>query len=239
MFKQPRVVAFVLCSCALALAGCAKETPGGDEFSADTASVDTSAGEVAALDASARHDAPSASDTSAAPDTSAPDTSASKSCGQVLQCVLTAKSWQPGKPVPKDIACFNGVAAEATTELDTLLTCADGGCAQQVDAWDKGGDAELAALYACLIDQCPAPLAVCAGGQGKGDCGQALKCLGKCKPTDRACTLPCIADTTPPQASKTGAFLQCVLKACGGLANVPVCDIPLSCGLKCPEVAGG
>ena len=248
----PRIPALVLLACGVvagSLQGCAKDTPDDQAFSTADTAAPADSGAVGDAVAAADTGDPDSAGNSAGDSAAAADTGPTgnadadagtpgKLCGEVLKCVLTAKSWKPGKPVPKDTTCTKGVVGQEATDLDALLGCADKGCVKEVDAWDKGGDAQLPALYACLIDNCANPLAVCVGGQGKGNCGDALKCLNKCTPTDRACTLPCMENTTGAQAIKAGAFLQCVLDGCGGLAKLPACDIPLTCGLKCPEVAG-
>jgi hypothetical protein len=122
-------------------------------------------------------------------------------------------------------------------QVDALLACVDEKCKAEFDAFDQGGAGELGLLYLCLIEKCSSPAAVCIGGEGTGDCGEALYCMSACSPLDQGCTVPCLQATSEEQSQKTGKFLQCVFETCT-LQTLPVCDIPTSCVLKCPELAG-
>ena len=200
---------------------------------------------AAAVDATIDTDASIDDATATTADTTPTDTSAmadagpEKTCGASMTCLLTLKLWKPGEPLPSTTACMTNLRKGDETELDALFDCIDKGCSAEVDAWDKGGDAELAAMFGCGVDKCPVELATCAGGEGADTCAKAVKCLQSgCKVGDRECAMGCLSPTTVEHSGKAGRFLKCALDACGGMAKMAGCSIPLSCGLKCPELAG-
>lgn len=192
--------------------------------------------------AAKREDTPAAPDELAAtPDNAATDTEpevvAGPACHEALTCLVDMKNWQPGMPLSSD-ECMAGINDLEMQQADDLLNCVDEKCVDEFDAWDNGGQVELAMLYLCMIDNCPQENTVCIGGHGEDDCGDAVMCLTACPdPMDTGCTVPCLESTTEEHSVKAGKFLKCVMDACGGMEELPACDIPLSCGLKCPELA--
>jgi hypothetical protein len=159
-------------------------------------------------------------------------------CYEGLQCLIDMKNWQPGMPLDEG-ECLEGISDTEMGEVDVLLTCVDEQCLTEFEAFENGGTAQLAALYLCEIDNCTEQSSVCIGGQGEDNCSDAVMCLTACGPADMDCIVPCLENTTHEQSVKTGKFLKCIIDDCGGLKQVPECDYPLSCGLKCPELAGG
>ncbi len=171
-----------------------------------------------------------------APDESAPEIAAGPTCYEGLHCLVDMKTWSPGKPIPQG-GCLEGISDAEMTQVDDLLSCVDSKCTAEFEAFDKGGAGELALLYVCIIEKCSSAAAICIGGQGDKDCGDALYCMSACSPLDQECTIPCLAATSEAQSEKTGKFLDCVFKSCA-LESLPTCDIPTACVLKCPELAG-
>lgn len=163
---------------------------------------------------------------------------AGPTCAESLQCLVDLKNWEPGKPLDQG-ACLEGISDDEMEQVDGLLSCVDTNCLAEFEAFDGGGDTELTALYLCMIDKCATSISVCIGGQGEDNCADAIFCLNGCNPVDMTCTIPCLEDTDEEQSLKAGKFLQCALDACGGMEQLPACDIPMSCGLKCPELASG
>lgn len=216
----------------LALAACSQSVPAEGAF----ANADAANSEVAPID-STGSDATAAAD--AAAETAADQTAAGPSCQQALDCLIAAKAWQPGKPPPQLGTCTKGMNSAETAEMDALLGCIDQHCAKELDAWDKGGGAELPPLQLCLVGKCSAPVATCMGGHGNHSCATALKCMMTCSPTDQTCSSTCLAPTTEEGSKKAGNFLACVFTSGCTPDKMATCNIPLSCGLKCPELAGG
>lgn len=229
-----RAAAWLLC--ALAAAGCSQDVPAQSAF----ASADGAAADGAALGSDA---AAGAADTAAgAADSAAGDATGSPagpSCQQALDCLIAAKQWQPGTPPPQLAACTKGMVAAERDEMDGLLGCIDLHCAKELDTWDKGGAAELPALQLCLSGKCPLAVSVCLGGHGAENCAKAIQCMASCLPTDQACNATCLAPTSDAAAAKAGQFFACVFASGCTPQTMATCTIPLSCGLKCPELAGG
>ena len=217
-----------LCAVLVAVAGACSDTPPESAFATPADAVDSAVADT--LNTSDAQDANDANQ--------AADAGAKKTCGAALTCLLTLKLWKPGQPLPSTTACMANLRTGDETELDALFDCIDKGCSAEVDAWDKGGDAELAAMFGCGVDKCPVELASCAGGEGTDSCAKAVKCLQGCTPGERECAMACLAPTSAEHSGKAGRFLKCALDACGGMAKMAGCSIPLSCGLKCPELAG-
>lgn len=162
-------------------------------------------------------------------------------CYDALYCLMDLKNWTPGKPTTAT-DCTKNISVYEMGQIDALLSCVDASCVKEFEAWEEGGSTELALLYACMIDFCSEPAAVCIGGHGEVDCGEAIKCLMGCSPLDTDCTIPCLKNTSQnidhpelDHSVKTGKTLDCVLKECGGMEKLPACDYPTKCVLKCPE----
>lgn len=239
---------FLACSCLgawVVASGCSQEVPAANAF----ANSDAAQGDLGALDGAAGdttgdtggntggETAGSAGDSSGVGD-SAPDAASGPSCQQALDCLIAAKQWQPGKPPPQLASCTKDMSAAESAEMDGLLACIDANCAKELDTWDKGGAAELSALHVCLIGKCPAAVTSCMGGHGTATCATALKCMLTCMPTDEACNTGCLQPTSDEAAKKAGNFLTCVFANGCSPDKMASCTIPLSCGLKCPELAG-
>ncbi len=180
-------------------------------------------------------------DSGSGAETAAPDTApelpavTGPTCFEALTCLVDMKNWQGG-PIPSESDCLQAIDDEEMGDVDALLGCMDTQCTDEFTAFDSGGDLELGALYLCIIERCAEPTAICIGGQGEDDCGDALWCLAGCNPYAQGCTTACISETSQAQAEKTGRFLQCVLDVCP-LAEVgTTCDVPTACALKCPEI---
>jgi hypothetical protein len=184
----------------------------------------------------AEEDAAAPLDTRAQPDV-APDTppGTGPTCYEALTCLVDLKNWSGGEVLPSESDCLEGIGDLEMGDVDAVLGCVDSQCADAFVAFEAGGDLELGALYLCLINNCAIPASTCIGGQGQDDCGEALWCLAGCDPFNQGCTTSCIAETSQPQAEKTGKFLQCVLDACP-LEDFEMDCVPTSCALKCPEV---
>ncbi len=155
-------------------------------------------------------------------------------CHEALICLVNLKNWNGG-PVPTQSDCLVDINHEEMDDVDGVLSCIEAQCSAEFEAFDLGGQAELGALTLCLVEHCAEPYALCAGGQGDDDCGDALWCLAGCNPLDPDCTSGCIAGTSQDQAAKTGKFLNCVLDKCP-LDNFEVSCVPTTCALLCPEV---
>jgi hypothetical protein len=228
------------CLVAIAAAsGCSQDVPAASSF----ASADAAQGDTGALDGSVA-DAATASDSSAAPDNAVAadtqgDAPSGPSCQQALDCLVAAKQWQPGKPPPQLASCTKDISAAESAEMDGLLGCIDQHCAKELDTWDKGGVAELQALHVCMIGKCPTHVTACMGGHGADNCATALKCMLSCMPTDESCNSKCLQPTSDEASKKAGNFLTCVFANGCSPDKMATCTIPLSCGLKCPELAGG
>jgi len=163
---------------------------------------------------------------------------AGPTCAESLQCLVDMKNWQPGEPFDQG-ACLEGINDGEMEQVDDLLSCVDEKCVAEFEAFEDGGDAELATLYLCMIDNCATPISVCIGGHGEESCADAIFCLSACNPLDVTCTIPCLEGTDEVHSEKAGKFLQCALDDCGGMEALPACDISMACGLKCPELASG
>ena len=224
---------------AAAASGCSQDVPGASAFaSADAANADTAGLDGSATDAATPGDTSAPVDTAVAGDSQA-DAQSGPSCQQALDCLIAAKQWQPGKPPPQLASCTKGISAAESAEMDSLLGCIDQNCAKELDIWDKGGATELQALHVCLIGKCPVPVTACMGGHGADNCATALKCMLGCMPTDESCNTKCLQPTSDEAAKKAGNFLTCVFANGCSPDKMASCTIPLSCGLKCPELAGG
>lgn len=217
-------------------------TVAGSDADAETADASPdSAGQDAAADTAGQDAAADTAGQDAVADTAGQDAVADTAppgptCYQGLSCLVEQKQWSPGDPIPQG-DCLENMSDGEMTQVDAVLACVDLKCLAEYDAWyASGGAADLSALYLCLVEKCPASTAVCAGGHGDKDCGDALYCMAACPPLDQSCTVPCLEQTSEAQSVKTGAFLECVFAACT-LSEIPAC-IPNSCVLKCPELAG-
>lgn len=228
---QFRLLGVALAACAAA-AGCSQQVPAANAF----AQADAGAGDTGTVDANGG-DTAAAGDAAGSADTAA-DIPAGPSCQQALDCLIAAKQWQPGKPPPQLASCTKDMTASESAEMDALLGCIDQHCAAQLDSWDKGGAAELQALHLCLIGKCPLPVTSCMGGHGAANCASALTCMLTCVPTDEGCNTKCLQPTSDSAAVKAGQFLACVFASGCTPDKMASCNIPLSCGLKCPELAG-
>ncbi len=167
-----------------------------------------------------------------------PDTSTGEgpSCYEALTCLVDLKNWHGGPVGPSESDCLEGISDTEMDDVDAYLGCVEARCSAEFVAFEAGGDAELDILYLCVMEKCAETTALCIGGQGQADCGDAIWCLADCDPYMYNCTTACIAETSEAQAEKTGKFLQCVLDVCP-LAEVgTTCDVPTACALKCPEV---
>lgn len=240
---RPRFApAFLACACIVAwpaTSGCSQDVPAASSFAnADATNADAAALDGPGADATTPGDTTSVLDTADTADALA-DAPSGPSCQQALDCLIAAKQWQPGKPPPQLASCTKDISAGESAEMDALLGCIDQNCAKELDTWDKGGAAELQALHVCLIGKCPVPVTACMGGHGADNCATALKCMLTCMPTDESCNTKCLQPTSDEAAKKAGNFLTCVFSNGCSPDKMATCTIPLSCGLKCPELAGG
>jgi hypothetical protein len=141
---------------------------------------------------------------------------ASPTCFEALECLMNKKEWKVGEEFP-DGECTDNMTQAQTIETDALLGCMSLECQPEYDGWRAAGPGagELSTLYGCLINSCAKPISVCVGGEGTGDCGDALWCLNDCSnPMDQECNLACLADTDDYQSGKTGDFLECIFAEC-------------------------
>jgi hypothetical protein len=239
-----RTLISIFTGCALAVTGCLDsgltiKTDDDVGRAQDVAQTDT-AGTIDALLADSSGETveeivPEVVPEEATAEVDAPD---GPTCAEGLQCLVDLKNWEPGQPLDQG-ACLEGISDGEMEQVDGLLTCVDDNCIAEFEAFEDGGDTELAALYLCMIDKCATDISVCIGGQGEENCADAIFCLSACNPLDMICTIPCLENTTEEQSEKAGKFLQCALDDCGGMEQLPACDISMACGLKCPELAGG
>lgn len=169
---------------------------------------------------------------------------ASPTCFEALQCLMDKKEWAVGDEIPQD-DCTGNMSEEQTMETDALLGCMSAQCQSEYDAWRSAGPgaAELDALYACLIGFCARTIAVCVGGNGTGDCADALYCLNLCSgPQDMECNLGCLENTSDYQSGKTGDFLECIVGECPFATGFTIGCITEAgnnkCFPKCFELAG-
>lgn len=227
-------------------AGCSSEVPAPNQFATSTDGTGAQdagglgdAGALAdgrALDAAQPPDATKTADTGAADagaaDTGAVDAGGSPTCFEALDCLLKKKLWKPGDTLPTTGDCMSGIEDSEAMEADALLGCVKTACKTEFDAFYEGTQAQLPALYACMIEQCSKPIAVCVGGEGKATCVESLQCMQKCTPLDDTCTLPCLKSTTPYQSQKTGGVLECIFKDCK-LATLSLCPVLQTCGAQC------
>jgi hypothetical protein len=162
---------------------------------------------------------------------------AGRSCYDALHCLLDLKNWRPGMPTSRG-DCTKDMSADEISQSEKVLGCVDANCKAQFESWRDGTGSELGLLYLCMIDKCTVEAAVCIGGHGKKDCGDAVLCLQKCTdPLNQDCTIPCLEDTTEEQSGKTGNILKCVLEDCGGYEELPGCTYDYLCGQYCMEIA--
>jgi hypothetical protein len=217
------------------MAGACVESP--DPWKPDGGPADTLLQEVAAADVRAVPETTAAETTAeVVPEVAVPE----PTCFEALDCLVQKKEWTVGSPFPEG-DCTEGMSEEQTAEMDALLLCVAESCQANYDAWlaASPGGPELGLLYGCLIESCSKTIAVCVGGGGGGDCGDALYCLKDCaSPMDQECSLACLGNTTDTQSAKTGSFLECVFKSCT-LQEFSMCgmDVFMGCGLFCPEAA--
>ena len=225
---------FVVVVLAIGLGGgCSGGVPEANAFAGDATAQDDTA---TALDSAPADSAPA--DSATTPDSGAVSDIAANapSCHVALACLLKQKLWKPGQPVPKTGDCMAGVEDDQAMEIDALLGCVKTTCKSEFDAFYDGTEAQLPALYGCMIERCSQSLSECVGGEGKANCLESLQCMQKCSPLDEACTLPCLKNSTPYQSKKLGGVLACIFKDCT-LSGLATCGVLQSCGAQC--VLGG
>jgi len=139
-----------------------------------------------------------------------------------------------------DDACWNQCRTTGSDmglwEFNLVMDCFDQGCYGLPQ--EQEGQ--------CLWDKCGMNLFVCAGGEGEGDCGEALDCLLACPENDGICPLECMALADEEAIKKAlalvysgpgpdGANSFFWLLECVGGQGTGSCSDLITCMGECPK----